>query len=156
MAENIVIEKKEDVIKLTKSLIDKKIPLVSNLSNISRLLIEAFNDTSWSGFYLSNDKDEVLYLGPFQGGIACTTIPYGKGVCGTSAKLKKTQLVPNVHEYPGHIACSSSTNSEIVVPIIKDGRVCGVIDLDSNEFSNYSEKDKEILEEVAKIIAELF
>lgn len=156
MAENIVIEKKEDIIKLAKTLIDKKIPLTSNLANLSRLLMDGFINTSWSGFYLSDIRHETLYLGPFQGGIACTIIPYGKGVCGNSAKLKMTQLVPNVHEYPGHIACSSETNSEIVVPIIKNGKVYGVIDLDSNEFSNYNESDKEILEEVAKLIAELF
>ena len=91
-----------------------------------------------------------MYLGPYQGEIACTIIKLGKGVCGTSALHKETQLVPNVHEYPGHIACSSSTNSEIVVPIIKNKRVVGVIDLDSDEFSNYTSLDKDLLETLAK------
>jgi len=99
---------------------------------------------------------DTLYLGPYQGGLACTTIPFGKGVCGNSALKKTTELVPNVHLYPGHIACSSKTNSEIVVPIIRDNLVFGVIDLDSEEFNNYSLEDQKILEEVACRISKLF
>ena len=97
-----------------------------------------------------------LYLGPFQGPIACTTIPFGRGVCGTAAILMNSQLVENVHEYPGHIACSSLTNSELVVPIIKNGKCVGVLDLDSNEFSNFTLNDQLLLEEVCKLLSTLF
>ena len=131
-------------------------PCFSNLSNISRILYEKISGVSWSGFYLYSNEKEMLYLGPYQGPLACTTIEMNKGVCGTSAYLKKTINVPDVHAFPGHIACSSLTNSEIVVPIIKDGEVCGVIDLDSNEFNNFDEQDQTILEEVAEIISQLF
>ena len=139
-----------------KAIIDKGIPLVSNLSNLSRLIYESIPNTSWCGFYLSfEDKDE-LYLGPYQGPIACTLIKYGKGVCGTCALEKKTQLVPNVHKCKNHIACSSKTNSEIVVPIIKENKVVGVIDLDSEEFNNFTLEHQKVLEEVSEIIKDLF
>lgn len=136
--------------------IDKSLPLVSNLSNVSSVIKMYFKNTSWAGFYLSDEKQEVLYLGPFQGSLACTIIPFNKGVCGKSAYLKKTLIVDNVLEFEGHIACSSSSRSEIVVPIIKENKVLGVIDLDSDLYSNYSLSDKELLEQCAKILSELF
>ena len=146
----------ESLVDNVKVLIDKDIPLVSNLSNLSRLIYESIPNTSWCGFYLSfEDKDE-LYLGPYQGPIACTLINYGKGVCGTCALEKKTQLVPNVHECKNHIACSSKTNSEIVVPIIKENKVVGVIDLDSEEFNNFTLEHQKVLEKVSEIIKDLF
>lgn len=148
--------KEKMFIKQIKAIINEETPLISNLSNISRILFEKINGVSWSGFYLYSDEKEVLYLGPYQGPLACTTIEMNKGVCGVSAYLKKTINVPDVHAFPGHIACSSLTNSEIVVPIIKDGEVCGVIDLDSNEFNNFDEQDQNFLEEVAEIISQLF
>lgn len=147
---------KKYLISNVKSLIDKNIPLVSNLSNLSRVIYESFENTSWCGFYITDSTKNVLYLGPYQGPLACTIIPIGKGVCGVSAESKETQLVDNVHEYSGHIACSSSTNSEIVVPVIKNNRVVAVIDLDSDLFANYTTQDQKILEEVASIISELF
>ena len=110
--------------------------------------------TLW--FYLSYENEDVLYLGPFQGSLACTTIPFNKGVCGKSAYLKKTLIVDNVLEFDGHIACSSSSRSEIVVPIIRGDEVLGVIDLDSDLYSNYSLSDQELLEQCAKILSELF
>lgn len=136
------------------AIIDKDVPIISNLANLSYLLKESFKNTSWAGFYLT--KDNYLYLGPFQGNLACSIIPFNKGVCGKSAYLKTSILVKNVHEFDGHIACSSSTNSEVVVPIIKDNKVLGVIDLDSDEFDNYDTKDVKILESIANIIADLF
>ena len=148
--------KEKMFIKQIKAIINEEAPLISNLSNISRILFEKINGVSWSGFYLYSNEKEMLYLGPYQGPLACTTIEMNKGVCGTSAYLKKTINVPDVHAFPGHIACSSLTNSEIVVPIIKDGEVCGVIDLDSNEFNNFDEQDQNFLEEVAEIISQLF
>ena len=146
----------ESLVDNVKAIIDKDIPLVSNLSNLSRLIYDSIPNTSWCGFYLSfEDKDE-LYLGPYQGPIACTLIKYGRGVCGTCALEKKTQLVPNVHECKNHIACSSKTNSEIVVPIIKENKVVGVIDLDSEEFNNFTLEHQKVLEEVSDIIKDLF
>lgn len=136
------------------AIIDKDVPLISNLANLSYVLKFYFKNTDWAGFYLM--KNNVLYLGPFQGDLACTVISLNTGVCGKSAYLKQSILVPNVHEFEGHIACSSSTNSEVVVPIIKDEKVLGVIDLDSNLINNYTNEDVKILESIAKVIADLF
>ena len=136
-----------------KALIDKSLPLVSNLSNVSAVLNE-MEDLNWCGFYLvSGDK---LYLGPFQGDVACTTIPIGKGVCGESFQKKTSIIVPNVLECKNHIACSSKSRSELVVPIIKNGIVYGVIDLDSPIINRFSVEDKKQIEEVAHILCELF
>ena len=147
---------KNNLIENTKLLIDDSMPIVTNLANMSRLIYESLNGVSWCGFYLSNNTNNCLYLGPFQGPVACGMIPYGKGVCGTSAHLKQTLLVPNVHEYPGHIACSSLTNSEIVIPILKDNKCVGVLDLDSNNFDNFNLEEQLILEEVCSILSKLF
>ena len=136
------------------AIIDKDVPLISNLANLSYVLKFYFKNTDWAGFYLM--KNNVLYLGPFQGDLACTVISLNTGVCGKSAYLKQSILVSNVHEFEGHIACSSSTNSELVVPIIKDENVLGVIDLDSNLINNYTNEDVKILESIAKVIADLF
>lgn len=136
------------------AIIDKDVPLISNLANLSYVLKFYFKNTDWAGFYLM--KNNVLYLGPFQGDLACTVISLNTGVCGKSAYLKQSILVPNVHEFEGHIACSSSTNSEVVVPIIKDENVLGVIDLDSNLINNYTNEDVKILESIANVIADLF
>ena len=141
-------------IKQVQSIIDQNAPLISNLANLSRVLMDLVEGTFWCGFYLA-DEENNLYLGPYQGSLACTHIKYGHGVCGKSLELKKSLIVPDVHKFPGHIACSSLSNSEIVVPIIKDDKVIGVIDLDSTKFDNYTEDDKAFLEEVANIIANL-
>ena len=141
------------MIEKIKAIIDDKIPLVSNLSNVSAILNE-MEDINWCGFYLA--KDETLYLGPFQGEVACTTIPFGKGVCGTAAQTKKTLIVDNVLEFKGHIACSSKSRSEIVTPIIKGDTVVGVIDIDSPSFSRFNKDDQDLLEEVARNISILF
>ena len=154
MSEYNVQYSKENLIENCKIFIEEAVPFYTKLANLSRIIYNTFSNTSWAGFYLNIDG--VLYLGPFQGEIACTMIKIGNGVCGRSALLKQTQLVPNVHEYPGHIACSSSTNSEIVVPIIKNEEVLGVIDLDSDEFDNYSYEDKVILEKLANILIDIF
>ena len=147
---------KKKLLSNIKCLIDENVPIMSNLANISRLLMESFENTLWCGFYLTDVLGENLYLGPYQGSVACTTIKFNKGVCGTAAFSKQSQLVPNVHEFEGHIACSSLSNSEVVVPIIKDDKVYGVIDLDSNLFDNYSNDDVNILECIAKEISKLF
>ena len=117
---------------------------LANLSNTCALLWLLFDDINWVGFYLY--KNNELVLGPFQGKPACTHIEIGKGVCGTAAKEMRTQVVKNVHEYPGHIACDSASKSEIVIPIIQDGELKGVLDIDSPIFSRFDEEDKEYLE----------
>jgi GAF domain-containing protein len=145
--------KRDKLITNAKAIIDHNIPMVSNLANLSSLIKESFPNTSWAGFYLYDEEKEQLFLGPFQGGMACTIIPLGKGVCGNAAKTLKTQLVPDVNLYPSHIACSSLTKSEVVVPIIDDDKILGVIDLDSEEYANYKVEDVRLLEELASIIS---
>lgn len=135
-----------------KNIIDGVEDNISNLSNASALLFEELEDINWAGFYLVKNND--LCLGPFQGRIACTKIPYGKGVCGTALMNKETLIVKNVHEFPGHIACDSRSNSEIVTPIFKDDKIIAVLDLDSASLNRFDEKDKEGLEIFCKIIGE--
>lgn len=148
---------KDELISQTKYLIDDSLPLISNLSNLSRLLYECFENVLWAGFYITDfNNPNELVLGPFQGPIACTKIKFNKGVCGEAAYNKKTLLVPNVHEFEGHIACSSLSNSEVVVPIIRNDLVYGVIDIDSTIFNNFTNEDVKILEEFAELISVLF
>ena len=123
---------------------------IANLSNASAFLNQILDNINWVGFYLMENGE--LVLGPFQGKVACVHIPVGKGVCGTAVKEKKTQLVKNVHEFLGHIACDGASNSEIVVPIFKDDEVIGVLDIDSPKFERFDEQDQDFLEDVVKII----
>ncbi len=123
------------------------------LSNASALLYENMEDLNWAGFYLM-DKGSLL-LGPFQGKVACIRIELGKGVCGTAAGNDETQLVKNVHEFAGHIACDSASNSEIVVPIHKDGKVVAVLDIDSPSLGRFTEEDKTGLEDFVKVLEEV-
>ena len=146
----------ESVKRLVRGMIDPELPLVSNLANLARVLYEVFDDVLWAGFYLSDETRTALYLGPYQGPLACTKIAFGKGVCGSAAAGKEALVVPNVHEFSGHIACSSESNSEVVVPILKNGETVAVIDLDSRKFANFSQEDGELLAELAAIIAEIF
>ena len=122
---------------------------VTILSNMSSFIYHSLEDVSWAGFYLF--KDNQLILGPFQVKVACTVIPLGKGVCGTSALNQETLVVENVHEFKGHIACDSASNSEIVVPIIIQDTLYGVLDLDSTSFDRF-EKDKESIIEMVKVL----
>lgn len=136
------------------SIIDKELPLITNLSNASAVLKEV-DDVSWVGFYLI-EKD-YLYLGPFQGHVACTKIKMGKGVCGESASLGKTMVIDNVSEITNYIACSSSTKSELVVPIKKDDHVVAVIDYDSDNIARFNDPNLvQEIEDIAKILSELF
>jgi L-methionine (R)-S-oxide reductase len=123
---------------------------IANLSNASALLNQFLDRVNWVGFYLTEGTD--LVLGPFQGLPACVRIPFGKGVCGTSASEMKTLRVEDVHQFPGHIACDAASQSEIVVPLIKDGKVIGVLDIDSPEKNRFDEIDQENLE---KFVVEL-
>lgn len=139
--------------KQIENIIDKGLPLVSNLSNVSSLLFK-MGEVNWAGFYLSNG--EYLYLGPFQGDVACTRIPFNKGVCGKAYSDKKSVIVDDVNKFPGHIACSSLSKSEIVVPIKKDDVVFGVIDIDAPVYSRFKKEDQELLEKVAELLVPLF
>ena len=123
---------------------------MTNLANASALLNEKLDGINWVGFYTI--KDGRLVLGPFQGKVACTIIPMGKGVCGTAAATDSTQLVPDVHKFPGHIACDSTSNSEIVIPMHRGDTVFGVLDIDSPLFSRFNENDRKGLEEFVRIL----
>ena len=141
------------IVNQLQAIIDKDLPLISNLSNASSVLNQ-LDYINWCGFYLSDGNR--LFLGPFQGEVACTIIPYDKGVCGYAYRNKKTIIVPNVNEFSGHIACSTLSKSEIVVPIIKDNEVKAIIDIDSPILNRFNEEDASLLEECANILKELF
>ena len=123
------------------------------LSNAAALLWESLENINWAGFYLT--RRESLLLGPFQGKVACIRIPYGRGVCGTAAAEDKTQLVPDVHAFPGHIACDSASRSEIVVPLHCGGAVVGVLDIDSPTEGRFTEQDRQGLETFARTLEEV-
>lgn len=156
MAEDLQIikgtkeEQYQSVIPQIQALVDGEPDLVANLANISAALKEQFG-WFWIGFYLV--KDNELVLGPFQGPIACTRIRKGRGVCGTSWAQEKTIIVPDVEKFPGHIACSSLSRSEIVVPFFRNGQVAGVLDVDSAELDQFDETDKLFLEQIVQLIA---
>ena len=122
----------------------------ANLANASALLWQHLENINWAGFYIM--EQGALVLGPFQGKPACIRIPVGKGVCGTAAAEDRTQLVADVHQFPGHIACDGASNSEIVVPIHKDGQVWGVLDIDSPLFGRFTPEDREGLEDFVKAL----
>ncbi|AXY76687.1 GAF domain-containing protein [Paraflavitalea soli] len=151
MAEDLLVlkgtkrEQYESLIPQIKALIDGEPDLVANLANVVAALKEQFG-WFWVGFYLVKEKE--LVLGPFQGPVACTRIRYGKGVCGSSWEQKQTLIVPDVEQFPGHIACSSLSKSEIVVPVIRDGKVIAVLDVDSAELDEFDLTDQEYLEAI--------
>jgi L-methionine (R)-S-oxide reductase len=132
------------------SLLEGETDLIANTANMAAILYHSLPDLNWAGFYFL--QGDVLVLGPFQGQVACVRIPLGKGVCGTAAKERRTLVVKNVHEFPGHIACDAASNSEIVVPLIKDEKVLGVLDIDSPIFERFDEKDREGLEKLADVL----
>ena len=157
MAEQLVIrdedksreEKYITLLPQIYALIDGEIDLIANLANVTAALKETFN-FFWVGFYIVKDKQ--LVLGPFQGPIACTRISYGKGVCGTSWKESRTMIVDDVNQFPGHIACSSLSQSEIVIPIIRNNLVLGVLDVDSEHLNHFDEVDKKYLTKILEQI----
>jgi len=135
-----------------KALLTKGDNLISNLSNFTAAIKDTFDKVSWVGFYLFDG--EKLFLGPFQGKVACTNIDIGKGVCGTSAAKRETIIVPDVDKFPGHIACDSNSKSEIVVPLFQNNRLLGVLDLDSHDYNSFGKTDKEYLEDICKFLSE--
>ena len=156
MAEDLTIlreaskeEKYTSIIPQIKALLEGEDDLIANLANVCAALKEQFN-WFWVGFYLV--KDDELVLGPFQGPVACTRIKKGKGVCGASWQQEQTLIVPNVDEFPGHIACASASKSEIVLPLYLDGEIIGVLDVDSEYLSHFDEVDGKYLNEILKLI----
>lgn len=139
------------LLKQLDELFQHEADVVANLSNTAALLKTTFN-WWWVGFYLV--KHDELILGPFQGPVACSRIAYGKGVCGTAWKLASSVVVPDVHRFEGHIACSAASNSELVVPVIKNGQVVAVIDVDSEYFDHFDAQDKSGIEDIALLLAE--
>jgi GAF domain-containing protein len=132
-----------------ESLLADERDFIANAAQFSAFLYTQLDDLNWAGFYLN--RNEELVLGPFQGQIACVRIPFGKGVCGTAAQSRETQRVLDVHAFPGHIACDSASNSELVVPLVKEGRLIGVLDLDSPSLARFSEADQAGIEQLAAI-----
>ncbi|HCY89706.1 MAG TPA: diguanylate cyclase [Chitinophagaceae bacterium] len=139
----------ESLMPQVKGLLDGETDLVANMANLAGALKEQFN-WLWVGFYIV--KNGELVLGPFQGPVACTRIRYGKGVCGSAWAEGKTLIVRDVEQFPGHIACSSLSKSEIVVPLMRDGEVVAVLDVDSSELNSFDETDQQYLEEMTKLI----
>jgi L-methionine (R)-S-oxide reductase len=156
MAEDLTIvdgtkqEQYEALIPQVKGLLDGETDLIANLANITAALKEQFN-WLWVGFYLV--KNDELILGPFQGPVACTRIKKGRGVCGASWVQSKTLIVPDVEKFPGHIACSSASRSEIVIPVIHDNKVVAVLDVDSKNVNDFDRTDQTCLEQIVSLIS---
>lgn len=148
IAEGTKEEKYEVLFRQIESLMEDETDEIANMANVSAMINDTFRFW-WTGFY--RVIDGVLVLGPFQGPLACTRIKYGKGVCGTAWKEDATQLVPDVEQFPGHIACSSASKSEIVVPLHKNGEVSGVLDIDSEFLATFDETDQKWLEKIAQL-----
>ncbi len=141
--------KYQELYKQIGSIVGDETDLTANMANTAALLHEAFGFW-WTGFYIV--RDNQLVLGPFQGPVACTRIGFGKGVCGTAWKIRESVIVPDVHQFPGHIACSSLSRSEIVVPMFRNDEVYAVLDIDSKEFSTFDQTDREWLEKIVGLI----
>ena len=141
-------KKYQELYRQIESIVSGETDQIANMANTAALIHEAFGFW-WTGFYIV--KDGMLVLGPFQGPVACTRIAFGKGVCGTAWKRKETIIVPDVHQFPGHIACSSLSQSEIVVPLFNGDDIYAVLDIDSKELSTFDETDKEWLEKIGRL-----
>lgn len=142
----------EELYKMVKALFTDEDDMIANMGNVSSLLYFNLKDINWAGFYLY--KNDELVLGPFNGKVACTRIAMGKGVCGTAAKENKIQVVEDVHQFPGHIACDSASNSEIVIPLYKDGNLIGVLDIDSFNKATFDQEDAKGLTKIMDILIE--
>lgn len=134
------------VTKQLKALLEGEPNQIANLSNASALLNQFMDRINWVGFYLMEEESNQLVLGPFQGLPACVRIPLGRGVCGTAASEQKTLRIEDVHQFPGHIACDAASQSEIVIPLVKEGKLIGVLDIDSPEKARFDEDDQKFLE----------
>lgn len=156
MADNLIVsegskeQQYQTLLPQIESLLAGEPDATANMANVAAALKQTFN-FFWVGFYVV--KEEMLVLAPFQGPIACTRIRFGKGVCGTAWKEARTLIVPDVDQFPGHIACSSDSRSEIVVPVIREGRVVAVLDIDSDELNCFDQVDAVYLEKVCRLLA---
>lgn len=159
MAENLIVsdgnkeQQYQTLLPQIESLLAGETDVIANMANIAAALKQTFN-FFWVGFY--RVKEDVLVLAPFQGPLACTRIRRGKGVCGTAWEEARTQVVPDVDQFPGHIACSSDSKSEIVVPILKDNEVVGVLDIDSDRLDSFDDTDARYLEEICRMLSGSF
>ena len=142
------------IIKQMEALADISADPVPVMANVSALLYHSMNEINWAGFYLV--RDDALILGPFQGKVACVRIEKGRGVCGTAWEEDKVQLVPDVHAFPGHIACDSASRSEIVVPVHVDGSVFAVLDIDSPVYDRFTSEDRDGLENLVRSMEQIF
>ncbi len=133
-----------------RAIIANETDLIANMANISALLFQQLTAVNWAGFYRVVENE--LVLGPFQGNVACIRIPMGKGVCGTAALTNTTQRIGDVHQFSGHIACDAASNAEIVIPVLKQGKVIAVLDIDSVEFDRFDEEDQQGLEAIVKLL----
>ncbi len=148
-AENYQESKEKNFVLVTKqlkALLEGEKNQLANLSNASALLNQFLDRINWVGFYLYEEESNQLVLGPFQGLPACVRIPLGRGVCGTSASERKTLVIEDVHQFPGHIACDAASQSEIVIPLVKDDQLIGVLDIDSPEKNRFDHEDQQYLE----------
>ena len=145
------IEKYKTVFEQIKAVVEDEDDVIANMANMSAMLHETFGFW-WTGFYRVDPESAQLVLGPFQGPVACTRIAFGKGVCGTAWERRSTVVVPDVHQFPGHIACSSASNSEIVVPVFRDEEVVAVLDIDSTDFNTFDDTDKEWMEKIVALV----
>ncbi|GAJ30268.1 GAF domain-containing protein [Acidomonas methanolica] len=141
----------EDLVAAIGSVVGSERDLIATMANVSAMIYEALPDLNWAGFYLF--KEGELVLGPFQGRLACTRIPLGRGVCGTAAARRETIVVEDVHAFPGHIACDAASASEIVVPVIAGERLVGVLDVDSPRKARFGDAEREMMEAIAAIVA---
>lgn len=159
MAENLIVsdgnkeQQYQTLLPQIESLLAGETDVIANMANVAAALKQTFN-FFWVGFY--RVKEDVLVLAPFQGPLACTRIRRGKGVCGTAWEEARTQVVPDVDQFPGHIACSSDSKSEIVVPILKDNEVVGVLDIDSDRLDSFDDTDARYLEEICRMLSGSF
>lgn len=135
-----------------KAIINGEADIIANMANISAILFNAYEDVNWAGFYRVIDNE--LVLGPFQGQVACIRIPVGRGVCGTAVSDKQTQLIADVHQFSGHIACDAASNSEIVIPVFKNDEVIAVLDIDSTSYNRFDEQDKQGLQAIVNALEE--
>lgn len=141
----------QSLLQAVRALLQMEQDPIANAANTSALLFNTLSGLNWAGFYIL--RGDTLVLGPFQGKPACVRIPLGKGVCGTAAQKQQTLVVKDVHAFPGHIACDAASNSEIVIPIIKNGKLWGVLDIDSPLLARFDETDRQFLEQLAQLFA---
>lgn len=140
----------QSILGQVKAIISDESDLIANMANISAILFNAYDDVNWAGFYRMLDGE--LVLGPFQGQVACIRIPVGRGVCGTAVSSQKTQLVADVHQFSGHIACDALSNSEIVIPVFANNEVIAVLDIDSVTYDRFDDEDQQGLEAIVAVL----